>query len=884
MMSKTTDKTAKGKAVGGDNPEGKPANPPGNPGDKPAESPGETPQTNQPSAAPEASEGGAPAAQAPEATADEGAAKKSEPAKEAPPPPEKDPGVHFSVGLEDCKAIVGESAELVCKLSKADCEGLWYKDGKELAASTEGVAISKDGATHKLKIQKVTEEFAGKYKFEVEGRKTEAVIIVEDPPRCDAKDLEALAKPRVIKTNQRVEFKIPFIGHEPMKVQWYKEGEELAHDVNCKIEISEGHSRLVLIKQQRKDSGEIKIKIKNEFGTAEATSSLVVLDKPTQPLGPLEIIEATSNCIEIKWRPPKDDGGCPITNYHLERNQVGRNTWKKIGQIPAEAHYKDTDVEHGKRYCYRIRSETSEGISDVLETEDVQAGTKAYPGAPSAPKVVSAFKNYITLSWVPPTNTGGSNILGYNLEKRKKGSNLWGLVHPPEEPIRPKKYDCKDVIEGMEYEFRVSAINVSGAGEPSAPSEFVFARDPKHRPGKVTDLKVTDSTYNTLSLSWTKPKEEKGVHDEPKGYFVEIRPAESTEWERSNSNAIIMTFFTVKGLKPMAMYWVRVTAVNEGGEGEPQELKNYILAMPPPVRPRFTDIKIKSFMVVRAGNAAQFNINFVASPRPEIIWLKDGVPVPKRVTISNTEGCSQILIASAERSDSGIYTIIVKNIVGQETLSIEIRVTDEPKPPGPIDLDENVPGTVTVSWTPSVDEKRDDRLHYMVTKRDSSKRTWHTVADRIFNNKFTVCNIMPGREYQFRVYAKNDMGLSAPSESQKWLITAKKEKFTLILPESKTCNLERPPKFLVPLKLHSAPDGYECYMSCAVRGSPSPHVTWYRNNININTDTNYYITNTCGVCSMLILRVGTKDTGDYKVVAENPLGRAECSTHLTVRE
>lgn len=64
-----------------------------------------------------------------------------------------------------------------------------------------------------------------------------------------------------------------------------------------------------------------------------------------------------------------------------------------------------------------------------------------------------------------------------------------------------------------------------------------------------------------------------------------------------------------------------------------------------------------------------------ASPWPDVIWLKDGVPVSKRVTISNAEGGSQILIPSAERSDTGIYTIIVKNIVGQETFSIEIRVT-----------------------------------------------------------------------------------------------------------------------------------------------------------------------------------------------------------------
>lgn len=63
---------------------------------------------------------------------------------------------------------------------------------------------------------------------------------------------------------------------------------------------------------------------------------------------------------------------------------------------------------------------------------------------------------------------------------------------------------------------------------------------------------------------------------------MEIRLAENTEWDRCNSNAITMTSYTVKGMKSMAMYWVRVIATNDGGEGAPQELHNYILAMPPP--------------------------------------------------------------------------------------------------------------------------------------------------------------------------------------------------------------------------------------------------------------------------------------------------------------
>ncbi|XP_029539844.1 immunoglobulin-like and fibronectin type III domain-containing protein 1.1 isoform X5 [Oncorhynchus nerka] len=794
-----------------------------------------------------------------------------------------DPGVHFNLGLSDVTAIVGDPAELVCKLSKENVDGVWYLNGEEIQPD-DVLTMSKDGFFQSLKISKISEDYAGKYKFEADGRKTEAMIVVEDPPRFDTEELKKFTVPIVTKKGQKATFKIPFVGREPMKIQWYHDGEELSDDTNIKIEHGEGYSQITLNKLQRKDTGEIKFKLKNEFGTAEAFAKIIVTDKPTPPLGPLEIIEASQNAIEVKWRSPKDDGGCKILNYILERQQIGRNTWKKLGPIGPEAHYKDSDVDHGRRYCYKIRADTEMGSSELMETEDVQAGTKAYAGPPSAPKVVSAFKDCITLTWNPPSNTGGTNILGYNMEKRKKGSNLWSPVNPADDKIKEKEFGVKDVIEGMEYEFRVAAINNSGAGEFGTPSEFVFARDPKKPPGNVIDLKVTDSTYTTLSLGWTKPREKAGVEDEAKGFFVEIRPAESPEWDRCNNNPSTMTSFTVKGMKSMAMYWVRVIATNDGGEGEPQELDNYILAMPPPVRPRFTDQKVKSFMVVQAGNSARFNMNFEASPWPDVTWMKDGMPVSKRVTISNAEGASQLLIPSSERSDTGIYTIMVKNIVGQETFSIEIRVTDEPKPPGPVEVDENVPGTVTISWSPSPDEKRDDRLHYLVSKRDSSKRTWHTVADHIFNNKFTACNIMPGREYQFRVYAKNDMGSSQPSESPKWEITGKKERFVLDRPETKTCNLERPPKFLVPLKMHTAPQGYECYMSCAVRGDPTPHVTWYRNNISLNTNTNYLISNTCGVCSMLILRVGPKDTGEYKIIAENNLGRAECSTKLTVSD
>ncbi|XP_047462187.1 immunoglobulin-like and fibronectin type III domain-containing protein 1 isoform X2 [Mugil cephalus] len=794
-----------------------------------------------------------------------------------------DPGVQFICGLSDVNSVINETAELTCKLSSEDCEGAWFRDGTKISPD-DNFCITKDGPVNKLFIIKCREEHSGKYRFEVDGRKTEAMVSVKDPPRFAPEDLSAFTEPVTVKVGYNAAFKLHFVGHKPLKIQWFREGDELQDDNNTKIEKSESHSRLLLSRCQRKDTGEIKIKLKNEHGFTEAVSHLIVLDKPTSPLGPAEVTESSATCIEFRWRPPKDDGGSPVINYIMERRQVGRNTWKKIGEIPGVPSYRDRDVDRGRKYCYRIRAVTTEGTSDVMETDDIQAGTLAFPGPPAPPKVVSAFVNCINLSWSPPSNTGGSRILGYILEKRKKGSNLWTAVNAIDELIKEKKYAVKDVVAGLEYEFRVSAINLSGPGEFSNPSEFVFARDPKKPPGKVRGLKVTETSYTHLVLTWTKPEERPGVQDEARGYFVEIRQADSIEWSRCNSTPIITTSFRVKGLKSMDMYWLRVVAVNDGGESGPEELVNYVLAMPSPVRPKFTNNKMKSFMVVRAGNSVRITVNFEASPRPEIMWLKDNVPVTKRVTVSNSDGSSQLLIPSSERSDSGIYSILVKNLAGQETFSTEVRVTDDPKPPGPVKLEENVPGTVTVIWEPSPDEKRDDRLHYTVSKLDSAKHSWATVADRLFNNKFTVCNIMAGREYNFRVYAKNDMGISAPSESPTWGREKKKEKLVISVPTTKDCDLRCPPAFIVPLKLHTAPKGYECYMSCAVKGNPKPRVTWYRNHISLNTNTNYYISNTCGVCSMAILHVGPKDTGEYTIIAENSLGRAECSTTLSVRE
>lgn len=98
-----------------------------------------------------------------------------------------------------------------------------------------------------------------------------------DPPKIDADALSKFSEPVIVKVGENATFKLQFSGKEPIKIQWFKEHEELLHGHSVKIEKSSAHTRLLLTKCQRKDTGEIKIKIKNEFATIEATSKLIVL-------------------------------------------------------------------------------------------------------------------------------------------------------------------------------------------------------------------------------------------------------------------------------------------------------------------------------------------------------------------------------------------------------------------------------------------------------------------------------------------------------------------------------------------------------------------------------------------------------------------------------
>lgn len=75
------------------------------------------------------------------------------------------------------------------------------------------------------------------------------------------------------------------------------------------------------------------------------------------------------------------------------------------------------------------------------------------------------------ISWSPPLNNGNSPVLYYVLEVRQLDYEEWEVVA---DDVVSSAHVVDDLLPGMTYVFRVTAVNGLGASAYSRPSPPVF--------------------------------------------------------------------------------------------------------------------------------------------------------------------------------------------------------------------------------------------------------------------------------------------------------------------------------------------------------------------------------------------------------------------------
>jgi len=172
-------------------------------------------------------------------------------------------------------------------------------------------------------------------------------------------------------------------------------------------------------------------------------------EEPATSPDPPRDLKATAGdgSVTLSWKAPSSDGGSPITNYVLYRDNVQQST------LGPSTTYTDSGLTNGTQYTYVVTAKNSAG-------EGPKSKVEATPGPPSAPQTLTATTaaGKIKLDWKAPT--GSAAITNYKIYRN--GTNV-------EETADDSKTTHTDtgLTSGKEYTYMVTAKNEAGESAPS---------------------------------------------------------------------------------------------------------------------------------------------------------------------------------------------------------------------------------------------------------------------------------------------------------------------------------------------------------------------------------------------------------------------------------
>ncbi|KAM7406045.1 hypothetical protein PAMP_000449 [Pampus punctatissimus] len=455
----------------------------------------------------------------------------------------KEPPVLIVKNLEDQMVMKGERVELECEVSEEGANVKWEKDGVELTRDESfKYRFKKDGCKHVLIINEATKEDCGHYKVKTNGGESMAELMVQE------KNLEVYQSiaDLTVKAKDQAVFKCE-VSDENVRGTWYKNGVEVKPDARINITHIGRVHKLTIDEVKPEDEGDYNF-VPDGYAF-NLSAKLNFLDPPKihldcvgrTPESTIVVVAGNKLRLDVpitgdpaptvvwtkgeKASSVKPDGG---------EKEGPTSSWTlKDGQVVTEGDGR-VHVETTKGHCvFTIEGaeRQDEGIYSVVvrnpageDTADINVKVVDVPDPPQAPRILSVGEDSCVVQWDPPLFDGGQRVIGYVLERKKKRSYRWMRLNF--DPYTDTTYEAKRMIEGVEYEMRVYAVNSIGMSRHS-PASQPFVPVGRQVPPTTTLISSKTATHCDRMTKPKLPKtaEKKPVADKPTDAPVEA-PAE----------------------------------------------------------------------------------------------------------------------------------------------------------------------------------------------------------------------------------------------------------------------------------------------------------------------------------------------------------------------
>ena len=308
----------------------------------------------------------------------------------------------------------------------------------------------------------------------------------------------------------------------------------------------------------------------NAVGAGPASNVDHATTDPTIP-GPPTNLTATADGrtrINLSWSPPADDGGSPVTGYHIEFSADGGTDWEDLfrntGSVATS--FVHAGLAPGTTRHYRVSAINVAGTGMSSNVDDATTDATV-PGAPTDLDAMANGSSRIDLDWTAPTYDGGSPVTGYRIEVSTTRGLTWSTLEQNTGSTL-MSYSHMDLPAATTRHYRVSARNVVGAG---VASNVDHATTDPEVPGAPTDLTANARGTSRIELAWTAPSYTGGVPI--RGYQIEVSEDAGSQWEVLEANtSSTSTKYTHTGLDPASTRHYRVSAINVAGAGEASDV------------------------------------------------------------------------------------------------------------------------------------------------------------------------------------------------------------------------------------------------------------------------------------------------------------------------